>query len=343
MYLFIEVLCACVLCTCSSDGMAGCFDPIRPRTHSFDLHLLMQHTKIMKFSKLFRSRSDSNVKSSPRSSPSVSPRTSPRSSPGAPARRRFMRVVRDEQSSGEEYENPHVIRKYTQKYAETLCLRKSQSMDEPRSLPYTVSGHTILKKFSSFESESATATPDHSPPSSKHASFREEVEVIEYDKKEKIQKHRFASHRERISFDEIEGELGTCSLDDELALAAYPLCEVSEKDEYDAGDEADQDRVCLPSHEDEDVFHFEEDDEQSKNEERPQSTKPKEPSPVVGSPVLARQLSSDSDSSESDRPSRKKKSKIEDLRDTVTKVEAKEEEVVERDGPRRIEVLSPES
>ena len=134
-------------------------------------------------SKLFRSKSDTNVKTardSPRESPSASPRTSPRGSPGAPPKRRFMRVVRDDNAAGEEYVNPHVVRKYNYGFWEKQhMLKKSHSLEErDRPLPYTVTGHTILKKHNSMDENQPTSS---SPPGEKkHAKFKEVVEVVEY-------------------------------------------------------------------------------------------------------------------------------------------------------------------
>ena len=178
----------------SKFAMASCFD-FRMRTHSLDLHTLSSGTRLAKLSKLFRSRSDGNMKGYPGSSPSVSPGTSPKSSPAQPPRRRLMRVVRDGQRKGVEYENPHVIRKYTQEYVERQYLTKSVSLEDgTNQLPYTVTGHTILKKHSSLDDSESSPPPLH-----KHASFREEVEIIEFDKKgrQKIEKGRY-TRRERL-------------------------------------------------------------------------------------------------------------------------------------------------
>ncbi len=168
--------------------MANCFD-FRQRTTSFDLHNIGRATKMSLLSKLFRSKSDGQmkVKKSPRSSPCTSPRGSPRGSPGAPPRRRFVRVVRDDQSEGEEYVNPHVVRKYNPGFWEKHHICKSQSLDEDvnRPLPYTVSGHTILKKHHSIDSAEHSDEESPNPDNERHAKFKDDVEILEYDIKGK--------------------------------------------------------------------------------------------------------------------------------------------------------------
>ena len=191
--------------------MAGCFD-FRMRASSLDMHQLAQRRKLAKFSKLFRSKSDSNVKTSPSTSPVTSPKNSPKISPsGSPSgqpRRRFMRVVRDAEKAGEEYENPHLIRRYTQEYVEQKysSLQKSTSLDESQraSMPYTPQEDSILKKGLSLDTSTASpagSTGERSPPANKHASFKEEVEIIEYDKKVKIQKCVCLTHKEKLHDD----------------------------------------------------------------------------------------------------------------------------------------------
>ena len=169
-------------------AMANCFD-FRQRTTSFDLHNIGQGTKMSLLSKLFRSKSDSHmkVKKSPTSSPSTSPKGSPRGSPGAPPRRRFIRVVRDDQAQGEEYINPHVVRKYNPGFWEKHHIRKSQSLDEAcdRPLPYTVSGHTILKKHHSVDSAEHPDDSTQKPDNGRHAKFKDDVEILQYDIKGK--------------------------------------------------------------------------------------------------------------------------------------------------------------
>jgi len=174
----------------SKFAMASCFD-FRMRANSLDLHTV-HGTRLAKLTRLFRSRSEGSVKGG---SPAGSPADSPKSSPAQPPRRRFMRVIRDGQRKGEEYENPHVIRKYTQEYVERQFLTKSVSLEEgTNQLPYTVTGHTILKKHSSLDDSESSP-----PPLLKHASFKEEVEILEFDVKcrDKLEKGRY-TRRERL-------------------------------------------------------------------------------------------------------------------------------------------------
>lgn len=187
--------------------MAGCFD-FRMRASSFDMHQLAQRHKLAKISKLFRSRSDTNVKATTGGSPLVSPKDSPKGSPSQQPRRRFMRVVRDADKEGEEYENPHIIRRYTQEYVESkyTALQKSTSMEESK-LPYTPQEDSILKKGMSLDcsnvSPAASLSGGEQSPSAcnKHARFEEEVEIIEYDKKGKIQKCVCLTHKEKLHDD----------------------------------------------------------------------------------------------------------------------------------------------
>ena len=180
--------------------MASCFD-FRMRTSSFDLHQLSQRRKLIKISKLFRTRSEDSVKDkgdSPKSSPKQSPRESPKGSPSDVVRRRFVRVVRNEESAGEEYENPHIIRRYTQDFLqEQWSQRVSGSFDED-NLPYSVSGHTILKKHSSTERTESPTGSDDQVQDRKHASFKEEVQIIEFDKKGKVKACSICTHTERL-------------------------------------------------------------------------------------------------------------------------------------------------
>jgi hypothetical protein len=97
-----------------------------------------------------------------------------------------VRVVRDDQCLGEEYVNPHITRRLSKNHWEQRYLKKSASLDESeaddpcRPLPYTVTGHTILKKHHSVDSDTLCSDTN------KHAKFNEEVEVLEYDIKGKI-------------------------------------------------------------------------------------------------------------------------------------------------------------
>lgn len=176
-------------------GMAHCFD-FRMRTSSFDLHTLATGHRLARLGRLFRSKSTEEVKTI--KSPVTSPKPSPKPSPGATPKRRFVRVVRNQDSEGEEYENPHLVRRFTKEYWEQQQqqqqLQKSKSLEmnyTADNLPYKVSGHTILKKHPSVDSDS-------SPPVTKHACFKENIEVFEFDKKSKIKKKMFSRHQERL-------------------------------------------------------------------------------------------------------------------------------------------------
>jgi hypothetical protein len=122
------------------------------------------------FSRLFRSKSADSKKKALKAAQKSS-------SVDAAPRRRFIRVVRDSEHVGEEYQNPHVIRRYTKGYWEEHQMRKASSLeDTSRPLPYTVSGHTILKKHSFPESDCLAH---------KRATFKNEVQVIVFSKLEK--------------------------------------------------------------------------------------------------------------------------------------------------------------
>ena len=186
--------------------MTSCFSfDFRSRTHSLDLAQAKQHQSMALLSRLFRSKSDSSVKKLGTADASSS--SSPSKSAGQCApqpRRRLMRVVRDAQSEGLEYENPHVIRKYTAGFWEQTNVEREaaaaatceDASDETtcRPLPYTVYGHTILKKHGSVDSN------EDSPPCiHKHTSFNEEVTIMEYDKKGKIKTGHWAKVLQRLN------------------------------------------------------------------------------------------------------------------------------------------------
>lgn len=185
---------------------SGCFD-FHHRTRSFDLPQSPSKHRLSKLANLLRSRSDGNVRSPHFSSttgqsPRSSPRASPHASPGPPNRRRFIRVVRD--SAEGDLENPHVIHKYSSEFLSSL--QKPLSADEHQNCPppYTVTGHTILKRQPLGSGTGwATTSVDHVPEASptllpKHASFRDEVEIMEYDKKEKIRRGLLAKRKVRL-------------------------------------------------------------------------------------------------------------------------------------------------
>ena len=210
---------------------------MRGRARSFDLHqLTAAEKKPSLLTRLFRSRSDDHMKRS-HSSPPISPKPSPKASPCGAPRRRFLRVVRDDDSAGEEYVNPHVIRKYNRKYFEDKYMCKSQSLDEsrssslspPKDRPYSVSGHTILKKYHSLDDTSLdTASP-------KHATFKEEVEVVEFDYKSKclVMKEANVIH-ERLHDDEVSyGACVLAELNGEQRLGCQELMEAVDRDVTD--------------------------------------------------------------------------------------------------------------
>ena len=100
----------------------------------------VNNTKRSFLAKLIRSISESSMrKKSPSASPAASPKNSPK--PGTQRRRRFVRVIKNDEQVGEEYVNPHVVRKYEKGFWESKYMRKSASLDEPqRPLPYKVTG-----------------------------------------------------------------------------------------------------------------------------------------------------------------------------------------------------------
>lgn len=208
--------------------MASCFD-FRMRTSSFDLHHLTRGTKMARFSRLFRSKSESDAILQ-------SPKTSPKPSPGAPHRRRFVRVVRNAESEGEEYENPHIVRKYSKDYWEQTQMHKSVSLEGvDRPLPYTVSGNTILKKHGSVDSG------DNSPPSEVRHNliFKEDVQVIEFDKKEKIKKRICYMHDEKLqdSSDDTDTSSSNADFDikkHRIKARKVPNIDYSSEDDSDA-------------------------------------------------------------------------------------------------------------
>ena len=183
--------------------MAGCFNPfhwphIAHLRHSKksksledlpsdDMTLLQAHKLPHKIGRLFRSKSEQGIKSEGKSSPSGSPRTD------AQPRRRLLRVVRDDQSVGEEWENPHVVRRYSKHYWESQ-MSEAQALQQAECVPYTVNcEHTILKKTQSQSTDSENEG-NTSPSIGKHACFKEQVQVIEFVDKEKITKHAHFMH-----------------------------------------------------------------------------------------------------------------------------------------------------
>lgn len=107
-------------------------------------------------------------------------------------------MVRDSKEA--DLENPHVVHKYSSEFLSNL--QKSMSVEDHQNCPppYTVTGHTILKKqpIGSWTTP-VENVPESSPTLfSKHASFRDEVEVMEYDRKEKIRRGILAKHKVRL-------------------------------------------------------------------------------------------------------------------------------------------------
>ena len=223
--------------------MAQCIKgEMRERSSSFDLHDIRKgrgdeghddpdahhghhhhhhghHGKPNFLSKLFRSISENSMR---RKSPSASPATSPKNSPkpgSVRGRRRFVRVIKNDEQIGEEYINPHVVRKYEQGFWESKYMRKSASLDDPpRPLPYTVSGPTILKKAHSVDSTENPASPSGTPPlSAKSCKFNEDVEVIEYDIKGKCLMIMNDAH---VSHEKLHEEALYCADAEALLLSA---------------------------------------------------------------------------------------------------------------------------
>jgi hypothetical protein len=190
--------------------MANWFEEFRSRTHSFDMTLLAKKrqqqrggSKASRFARMFRSKSEEGMQNEGGSNSPPSPSTTDAQSPGAPRRRRMMRIVRNDESAGEEYENPYLVRHYTKEYWE-------QQMEEARALqlnvnvPYTTnSDHTILKKHHSADAPASppieTDPLEHgSPQINRHACFRDEVEVMEFKADQKISKQMVRKRRERL-------------------------------------------------------------------------------------------------------------------------------------------------
>ena len=177
--------------------------------------LLQAHKLPHKLGRLFRSKSEQGLKSEGKSSPSGSPRTD------SHPRRRLLRVVRDDQSVGEEWENPHVVRRYSKHYWETQ-MSEAQALQKPECVPYTVnSDHTILKKTQSQSTDSENEG-NTSPSIGKHACFKEQVQVIEFVDKEKITKHAHFMHEAALleEAEEEGGEIDSCQSKQELKKEA---------------------------------------------------------------------------------------------------------------------------
>jgi len=173
---------------------------------------------LFSFSRLFRSKSADSKKKVLKSAASTTRNTSPK--------RRFVRVVRDNEHVGEEYQNPHVIRRYTQGFWEEQNLRKASSLeDTSRPLPYTVSGHTILKKPST----------DPDCLGHKRATFKNEVQVVEFSRLEKT-----------VTCKRMTRSMPLMTIDralNEDRLVPEPSSEVSLENSVDDSDD-EQDVIC---------------------------------------------------------------------------------------------------
>jgi hypothetical protein len=107
-------------------------------------------------------------------------------------------------------DNPNVVHKFSKEYLEKHNIDKASSSAAPTTysnqfgsrkyLPYEVSGSTILKRPLSV-SESGAAAP-RSPSNRPTISFGNEVEVIEFDKKEKVKARSSCMRRVQLSMDE---------------------------------------------------------------------------------------------------------------------------------------------
>lgn len=114
-------------------------------------------------------------------------RQSPTGRGGAqqPPRRRFMRVVKDDNAPPPESigDNPNIICRYSQEYLTKHYaeVERRRRLDSSRpSLPYTTSGHTILKKSSTDPTNDRS---DQRAPSTtmKHTTFCDVVTVVNSD------------------------------------------------------------------------------------------------------------------------------------------------------------------
>jgi hypothetical protein len=140
-----------------------------------------------KLLRLLRHHSDHTV-STGGSSGSHSKSSSSHAAAAAP-RRRFMRVVKDENAPPPECigDNPNIICRYSQQYlrqhyaeVEQQRRRHATGGDVP-ALPYTTSGHTILKKSSTDPTSNYASTAGGGSVSDvmKHATFSDVVTVVE--------------------------------------------------------------------------------------------------------------------------------------------------------------------
>lgn len=153
--------------------------------------------------RLFRSKSDMDVKrSSYKLMTSLSEMDVRRPSDrrhSTSSSRRYRRVLRDvPPSCGLLDDNPNVVHKFSKEYLEKHNIDKASAdqFGSRKELPYEVTGSTILKK--PLASESGMRTAANRPT----ISFGNEVEVIEYDKKEKVKVKSSCMRRVQLSMDE---------------------------------------------------------------------------------------------------------------------------------------------
>lgn len=156
--------------------------------------------------RLFRSKSDTDVKkSSYKMMSSLSEMDVRRPSDrrhSNPSSRRYRRVLRDVAPSSDSLDdNPNVVHKFSKEYLEKHDIDKAASAADQfgsrKELPYEVTGSTILKK-PAVVSDSGVRTASNKPT----ISFGNEVEVIEYDKKEKVKAKSSCMRRVQLSMDE---------------------------------------------------------------------------------------------------------------------------------------------
>jgi len=129
-----------------------------------------------------------------------------------------MRVVKDENAPPPESigDNPNVICRYSQEYLTKhyAQLERLRDCSRPTLLPYTTSGHTILKK------SSTDPTSDRRVPSAtmKHTTFNDVVTVVDSDEGE--------VREEPLRSTDDEDDLDECSTS-EAGFFLSPTCSES--------------------------------------------------------------------------------------------------------------------
>lgn len=202
---------------------------------------------LAKLLSLFRSKSDTPVKSASTTksqSKSRSKNRSASSSPtgsGAAPRRRFVRVVRDAEARAPEIvdDNPHVICRYSQSFLEEHYRRSPEELVN-RPLPYVTSGHTILKKS---QTDPTPSCEQHSPTVGKHATFKDIVEVIEFSGQDRVETGPHITHEARLHDDDVP------SSDND----GEPGFFLRHDSETDADDQDAQAEATMPEEADEEV------------------------------------------------------------------------------------------